>query len=641
MKKILNKLTIIILLILGVFLMSGCDEKEQNGNSNEKPPIILPTETKQVSNDETIYVIYDKNNDINTIKSSNHFVDAGVFKYEVEGKFLSNGHLNITNGQAKIEILDGKAYVPSLQKRDNFFYTLNLDPVHYKSKLPYNLVTKYKLNGNEVTLDKLNNATGEVVISYNFTANNDANIYYSTNYAAQVQIPIDISTATITEANDAMAQVLVGTTNTLAYMVMPGQSKEIVVKLTVKNFKYAGLQAVYQPLDQISSISGMFDFNSLGFGQLQTLPTEMGQLIDGIDQIDSNVNELFVGMDQKILDIKNELSNEMLSNYIAALQTMNFDIFKDLGSYNAGFEAKKDELVAVITPVEQTIGLIGLKAYELSLLSSAYESSIENYTEMAQRYEQVYLNFLNSKQKVAAIQGKIAEIATIDFNDIYQIIENKELMITNLNAIETSVEELKVILTNTINAMYFHRNEFEPLVNDIVSMVNKYLELFETFPLLKLAFTNLVNKIEEGFAGNWFSLAAMQNIQTIYGTLTHEDPTMQQPGIIQSLDLILLGAEDLEANMAPIQELHNLYQIDPLLQMRPIDAIYLGFVTFNNGLLVKAEGKPSSFYDGMNQLTSLTDLLSLIPLPLEMDLPSFLSENNLSPISLQFIITQK
>ena len=57
---------------------------------------------------------------------------------------LQSGHLNITDGQAKVEIKDGKALIPSLQTHDDFFYTLNLNPSHYKSKLPFIFESTYK-----------------------------------------------------------------------------------------------------------------------------------------------------------------------------------------------------------------------------------------------------------------------------------------------------------------------------------------------------------------------------------------------------------------------------------------------------------------------------------------------------------------
>ncbi len=643
MKKILSKLTIIILLIFGLVLVSGCDEEEKppidNGNGQEE--IKLPTEIATASSDETVYVIYDKDNKISSMKSSHHFTKAKFFKYEVKGNFLNDGHSNTTNGIAKITIENGKAYVPSLGDYDNYFYTLNLNQNHYKDKLPFNLTASYKLDNKVTTFDKLNNATGELIITYSFAPNQDANAYYKQNYAAQIQIPIDITTATIVEAKDAMAKVLVGTTNTLAYMIMPGQTKDITLKLNVKNFKYTGLQAVYQPLDQISSINELVDFDELGVNELANLPDQLDLIIEGIEGMDTNVNALFVGMDDQLTALKNELSNDMLSQFLTALQSLNFEILTLDSSYNAELLAKKGEVLATVAPVGTAITQIGTKATELGALVAAFNAKYQEYVGVTQSYELAYLNFLTASEKIETIKEKVTALSSIDFTDINKIIQSKDTMITNLTAISQSVEELKVILTNTINTMYFYPDQFEPIVDDITGLIEKNLELFSLFPGLKVAFTNLVNKIGEGFVGNWFSLTAMQDIQLLYGTLTHQDQTFQQPGIIQSLDLIIQNSANLEERMAPIQGLKNLYQINPQLQMRQIDAIYLGFVKFNTGLLVKEEGQVSSFYDGMNQLTSLTNILSLIPVPLEMELPSFLSDENLSPKSLQFIITQK
>ena len=154
MKKIINKIFSIVLLLIGIFVISGCESKPPV-DDNKKPEIKLPITTKKASSDETIYVIVDSENQISSIKSSHHLTNAEFAKYEVHGKFLPDGHLNITNGLAQIEIKDEIAYVPSLSNHDSFFYTLNLDKEYYETKLPFSMKTTYKLNGEEVTSDKL------------------------------------------------------------------------------------------------------------------------------------------------------------------------------------------------------------------------------------------------------------------------------------------------------------------------------------------------------------------------------------------------------------------------------------------------------------------------------------------------------
>ncbi|HPX72060.1 MAG TPA: hypothetical protein PLP84_04070 [Acholeplasmataceae bacterium] len=645
MKKIFNKLSIIILLIFGIFLVSGCEENgdnpPNNGGNHQKEEIVLPTATKQVTTDETIYVIYGQNNEVETIKSAHHFNNAGFFKYELFGNFLQSGHLNITDGQAKVEIKDGKALIPSLKTHDDFFYTLNLNPSHYKSKLPFIFESTYKLNDNKTKLSNLQNATGNVIISYKFTSNPETHVYYKTNYAAQVQVPIDISTATVVDNGGAMASVLVGTTNTLAYMVMPGETKEIIIKLEVKNFKYNGLQAVYQPLDQISQIGSMLDFNDLGLDKLSTLPGGIDQIVAGVNEMNTNVNSLFVGMSDNLETIKTQFSDPQIGLLVNTLLTFNFNSFKNDATYNDGFLEKKQELVSIITPLEALLAQLQTKFNEQTALVTDFNNKYETYSAITNDYELKYLYFLSSIDKLNALKTKVQVLNTVDFTDINAVIENKDLIISNLTEVELLLNEIKEIYTNTINAMYFYPNAFEPIANDMVNLVLKAAEVFGLFVPIKASFEALSAKIGEGIAGNWFNPLTLQGIGMLKGMLDHEDPTGEQPGIIQALGMVVEGTAGMAEQIEGLQSLINMYAFDPEIQMRQIDALYLGFVQINHGLLLKAEGQEASFYDGIYQLTSMKDFVALIPTPLNIDLPSFLSDDNESPLSLQFIVTEK
>jgi hypothetical protein len=641
MKKVFNKISIVILLIFGVFAVTGCEKEQENGNNNGKTEIVLPTESKHVKSDETVYVIYNQNNEIDTIKSSHHFSNAGFFKYEVFGKFLETGHLNITNGQAKIEISDNKALVPSLENHDDFFYTLNLDPTQYKNKLPFTLQTTFKLNDNDVTFGALKNATGKVTLNYKFTANTEAHVYYQKNYAAQVQIPIDITTAKIIEANDAMASVLVGTTNTLAYMVMPGETKEIIIKLEVKNFKFNGLQAVYQPLDQMSSIGGMLDFETLGIDQLAALPLGVQQVINGVNLLDTNVNELFIGMGANLTQIKTQFADPSLGQFINVLMGLNFDVFKNDGSYTPEMIAKKEELLAIVTPLEALLAELQVKFNELGVLYNEFNNNYDSYLAVTNQFELKYQYFLSSVAKLQQLKDSVTALSQIDFTNINLIAENRDEIINNLASMDVLLEEIKTIYTNTISAMYFYPDAFEPIAHAMFNVVSKAGEVFGLFVPIKSSLESLSAKIGEGIAGNWFNPMVLEPIGTLKGMLDHQDPTFQQPGIIQTLGLMIMASAATAEQIPKIQELVNMYQVDPLTGMRQIDAIYLGFVQINHSLLLKAEGQNASFYDGISKLAGMKDFVALIPTPLNIELPSFLSDDNQSPFSLQFIITQK
>jgi hypothetical protein len=315
--------------------------------------------------------------------------------------------------------------------------------------------------------------------------------------------------------------------------------------------------------------------------------------------------------------------------------------FKNDATYNDGFLEKKQELVSIITPLEALLAQLQTKFNEQTALVTDFNNKYETYSAITNDYELKYLYFLSSIDKLNALKTKVQVLNTVDFTDINAVIENKDLIISNLTEVELLLNEIKEIYTNTINAMYFYPNAFEPIANDMVNLVLKAAEVFGLFVPIKASFEALSAKIGEGIAGNWFNPLTLQGIGMLKGMLDHEDPTGEQPGIIQALGMVVEGTAGMAEQIEGLQSLINMYAFDPEIQMRQIDALYLGFVQINHGLLLKAEGQEASFYDGIYQLASMKDFVALIPTPLNIDLPSFLSDDNESPLSLQFIVTEK
>lgn len=618
MKKIFSKIAIIILLIFGFVLISGCEEEVSPKNGNGENKIVLPTETKTVKTDETIYVIYNHANKIQSIKSSNHFTDAKFFKYEVKGKFAKDGHVNITNSQADIELKEGKALIPSLEKADNFFYTLNLDVEHYKNKLPFNLTTTYKLDGNIVTFDQLVGKTGVVIITHKFAANPNANIYYQQNYAAQVQIPIDITTAKILENEGVLASVLVGTTNTLAYMIMPGETKEITLKLQVKNFKYSGMQAVYQPLDQISSIDGMLNFGELGINQLSALPDAIDQIVAGINYMETNLTPLFVGMDNNINQIKQQFNATTLGQFTPLINELNGDnmnnvhaLLKAQTSYTAAGQAKIPEFQGIVAMIEGATADLNAAMANLNELVTYFNTNHEARLAMLNTYETTFQSFLSLAEKLNNIKAAAVAINSIDFNDIKNIIANKQDIIDGLTAMETAINEIKGTLAIINNTMYFYPDHFEPIAKNMYQLVVEATNLFTNIGLLHGLFTNLSAKIGEGVAGGWFEATMVTPALMMFkGGLDFQGDADNPPGLIVSLGGIVQQTQQmgLDTQVAQLKNINDMYLINPESNLRQIDEIYLGFLQFNNSLSLPQEEQVYSFYDGIIKLTSMKDL---------------------------------
>ena len=647
MKTKLTKILIVLILVITSISLVGC---KNNNNKPEPPePIKLPTELKQQKTDEVIFVTLDGDGTLTSLKASNHISDASFYKYQQYGKFANSGHLNITSSQAKIELEEDYALIPSLKDYDNFFYLLNLDKDYYLNKIPFQINIKTKLDDVEVTSKDLKGSTGRVEMTYEFVPNVTAHEYLQKSYAAQVQIPINLNNSNIVEAEGTLSKVLVGQNLTLAYMAMPGQITTIKVVLDVNNFKFDGMQAVFMPIDIMDMAGGMIDLNKLGLDNLEEMVGGFDQLIGGLNMANEQMSPLFENLGQ-ISTLSTALNQETIAKFQELIDGLNsagikfaYGLFKLGTSYKENGTPHKPWFETTIESIQaQTTNLTN----SFNNLKQALESinlNIEKYELIATKYESAFQVFTDVIPKFLEMKQLINDIVSLNPTEIENLVENKNVIITKLERVDQLLQEIKQNLAYLETTMYLFPHELEEIITSMTSLLESLMGVYESVSNLIPLFTSLSEKITEGLENNWFSdLLAKPTFEGLRDNLVKEDPTFEDPGLIQGLTLIKFNFDtmDISSQAEQIEQLKTLYNRDPETNLRPIDQIYLSFVQINQGLLLPQENQPMSFYDGIGSLVSLKDILKLLPDPITGELPSFLYEKNLSPNSLQFIIKQ-
>ena len=647
MKKMMNKIFVILLVALGSISLVGC--KKNNNNNDEIPPLILPTETTKAVNDEVIFVTFDNYGKVDSMKASNHINDAKFLMYQTHGHFLSDGHLNITNGEANIEIEDNIANVPSLREYSDFFYMLNLNDFHYSNLLPFEINISYKFNEILSDFSTIIGQSGDVEVTFQITPNSNAHIYFQRNYAAQIQIPINIKNSKIIEANDVMGKVLLGGIETLAYIVMPGESKVITIKLNTNNFHFEGLQATYQPFDMLEMAGGLIDFNQLGLDQLSALPDAIDLISTELNEAKDQMSPLFVGLKENLNEINQLSSNEQLSQFdelVAGLNSSDintvYNLFGNVTSYKTfDIGGNRHAFIAIVNDIKtHTSNLTSHHTKFNNHVQYLIDSYNENIT-FAEKYEQEFQKFINNIDAFIEIKESFEQINRIDITNLENIINNKDTIIRELNQIDINIETIKVNFNELITEMYFFGSGFETISKNIYGMLESLSSIFDEIGELAPLFINLSNKIDEGVTNDWFSAIGNNAFPKFNEELKREDE--ENPGLIQGLQMALVYKEvmGLDEKVEEAKQLLALYEFDNEIQMRPIDFLYLGFVEMNKALQIKQEGQDVSLYDGISKLVSLKDFLQLIPAPLNIEMPSFLSEENKLPSSVQFIVKQQ
>lgn len=642
-KTILNKLLALLLVFLLAFTIVGCNNNNgnngNNGNNNGEPQITLPTETLQKQKDEIIYVNMKEDGEVESIKATNRIKNSEFAYYQDYGKFLTDGHLNISSGRGPILIEGEKALIPSLQNDDNMFYTMALDKDYYEPLIPYKIKATYKLNNKEVDYDELKGASGQIELNFNFKPNMDADPYYLASYAAQVQIPLNIDVADITEANGAMQKVLVGKVMTLAYMVMPAQETDINIKLEAKNFYFEGFQAVLQPFD-LNSMMSFLPLDDLISLDISDYPEQLNLLVLILNGVNQQVSPLFNELLPMLPNIANEFTalQGLKDGLEDPMLTQFFMLLADVNTYNPEQLANMEGIGLLLNSIN--LSLLSLSE-NYDLVSNVLQDLLQIDFGFVDEYQQLYNNaFSELLTDFDIIIGGLEAVAeNLDFSDLSALLEQKEALIQVFGEIGQANLQIKTNLQTLISEMFVFPNILKPVVDQLLSLIEPLSNLFIDIAALEGAFTELASKLTEGLANNWFidDPIIQQSIQMFNQMLTKTSPTLENPGLIQGLQLALMGAGELDQ----LVELEALFEVDLTTNLRQIDNVAHMFMQINQALSLPLLDMDISFYEGMDLFKLIIPILNLIPEGPSGTLPSFLSNQNLEPSTVQFILKQK
>ncbi len=293
----------------------------------------------ELSKDETVYASLNFDGSIRNLSVVNHIRTPN------EGIYTDYGHyteiMNLSSGAENRQV-DGTKVTWQLPASDEGFY---YEGILKESQLPFIFSIVYSLDGKQVDARDLIGQSGKIKIEIKITSNTMSNPYYVDNYLAQVQLPLSLDKCSNILAAGAQS-VIVGSTNTLAFMVMPGVSKEYSVTFDAKDFEMDGITTTVTSVD-VQSLIGIdtqdIKLNSTDISQ------GTGELVSGTEQLKAGVSQLADGL-------------KKLASGTSALIMGSSEFQKGLKAYTDGLVAISDNA----GQISQGINQLGKNGGELS-----------------------------------------------------------------------------------------------------------------------------------------------------------------------------------------------------------------------------------------------------------------------------------
>ncbi len=292
----------------------------------------------ELSKDETVYASLNFDGSIQNLSVVNRIRTPN------EGIYTDYGHyteIKNLSGSEQPQI-DGTKVTWQLPASDGGFY---YEGILKESELPFIFSMVYSLDGKQVDARDLMGQSGRIKIDIKITSNQMSNPYFVDNYLAQVQLPLSLDKCSNISAEGAQS-VIVGSTNTLAFMVMPGASKEYSITFDAINFEMDGIATTVTPVD-VQSLIGI-DTQDIKLDSTD-ISQGTGELVSGTEQLKAGVSQLADGL-------------KKLASGTSALIMGSSEFQKGLKAYTDGVAAISDNA----GQISQGINQLGKNGGELS-----------------------------------------------------------------------------------------------------------------------------------------------------------------------------------------------------------------------------------------------------------------------------------
>ncbi len=251
---------------------------------------------------ESVYVNLDYYGAVDQIHVSNDCVLTG--QNEIEDFGVYESITNLTN-RTELKNVDGKI-VWDVSGLKRFAYNGKVSNDNAKN-VPWTFEVTYKLNGVETRAEELLGKSGLVEMIIDINANKDAKEYYRNNYMLEVTGSYDLNKYLSVESDEAMF-VTTGRTKTLMYIVLPGQSTTLHIRIGSEDFEMDGLTFAMVPIEgkALEKIGDIVDDKKSIEDAMDALNASADTILDAMSGMQTNLNGISSGV-SKVQDGTNEL----------------------------------------------------------------------------------------------------------------------------------------------------------------------------------------------------------------------------------------------------------------------------------------------------------------------------------------------
>lgn len=401
----------------------------------------IKNENEFVKKEEDIYVSLENNGAFANAYVINSFTLKEPAVIEDYGAYDKVTNLTTTD---TLKVEGEKITVNAPMGR--FYYQGNIS----KLELPWSFDIKFRLDGKEVSPEKLSGAAGNMEITISIKPNQKAREDFSGHYAVQTTLTLDSGICTEIEANGATI-ANAGKNKTISYNLLPGSEALYSISANVKDFHMDGIRFAAVPFS--------FSLEGIDMSAFEDKFSGLKELSGGIEELDNAAKQLKDGT-AELTDGAASLRNGMKS-WQAGLTQLN-DSFSTLTKQNAGILEGSGEIRNGLLSIAQSL------PQQLMQLKAALENLAQNYTEFhnglaaymgaTEELSRGYRALNDNYSQLVAASGQLYSGASELYNGTQQLAQGTGKLRQGTDNIDAEMEKAVVEFMAS-----FSGGEFEPV----------------------------------------------------------------------------------------------------------------------------------------------------------------------------------
>lgn len=304
----------------------------------------------QVQVDESVYVnmdYYGAINDISIVKGC--FLNGNT---QIEDYGNYDEVINMTNRVEAVQADDKLTWDLSGEDDSKFYYECKSAAL--KEKLPWTIDVTYKLNGVEQFGEKLAGANGTVTIAIKAIPNKEADEYYRNNMILMCGTGVDMENTLSINAPGAQLQSF-GTMKGVIFMALPGEESEFQIDIGTESFESMGVFFMMVPatLSSLEMVNDIRDVRDTAEDSLDAISDATDAILDDIVAMKDNMQTTQDGLKaaQEAKSIYDENRGSMKADADAAISSI-----ESMASYleviNNELEVQEDDYTEVMERID-------------------------------------------------------------------------------------------------------------------------------------------------------------------------------------------------------------------------------------------------------------------------------------------------